>query len=179
MTANDLLLTISSDSIRSLVREVMVNDIPKYFFHVAASSTGKYHPQFSLGEGGLARHTIVVAYFASRIADAWDCTQHEKDIVIAAALLHDGIKQGKTEGHTTHDHPLLMANILNDKYAAKYPEAKEIAHVIESHMGRWTTSPHSTVVLPKPKDKLQYLLSAADMCAATRELAFTADFFAK
>ena len=44
--------------------KIMVNLIPDYFFSVPASSTGKYHPSFSLGEGGLVRHTK----FAVRIA---------------------------------------------------------------------------------------------------------------
>ena len=37
----------------------LINALPDYFFMVAASSTGKYHPSFSLGEGGLERHTKV------------------------------------------------------------------------------------------------------------------------
>jgi len=34
--------------------------LPEYFFEVPASTTGKYHPEFSLGEGGLVRHTPMV-----------------------------------------------------------------------------------------------------------------------
>ena len=33
--------------------KIMVNLLPDYFFTVPASSTGKYHPSFSLGDGGL------------------------------------------------------------------------------------------------------------------------------
>ena len=39
--------------------KVLVDLLPDYFFKVAASSTGKYHPAFSLGDGGLLRHTKV------------------------------------------------------------------------------------------------------------------------
>ena len=35
----------------------MIELLPDYFFEVPASSTGKYHPSYSLGEGGLLRHT--------------------------------------------------------------------------------------------------------------------------
>lgn len=31
--------------------KIMVNLLPDYFFNVPASSTGKYHPSFSLGDG--------------------------------------------------------------------------------------------------------------------------------
>ena len=31
---------------------IILNMLPDYFYEVPASSTGKYHPSFSLGEGG-------------------------------------------------------------------------------------------------------------------------------
>ena len=37
--------------------KIMIELLPDYFFNVPASSTGKYHPEFSLGDGGLVRHT--------------------------------------------------------------------------------------------------------------------------
>lgn len=30
-----------------------VNNLPDYFFTVPASSSGKYHPSYALGDGGL------------------------------------------------------------------------------------------------------------------------------
>ena len=45
--------------------KILIDLIPDYFFEVAASSTGKYHPKFSLGDGGLLRHTkaaVRIAY---------------------------------------------------------------------------------------------------------------------
>ena len=47
---------IKDENIRKSL-EIMINYIPDYFFHIAASSTGKYHPQYALGDGGLIRHT--------------------------------------------------------------------------------------------------------------------------
>ena len=47
---------IQDDAIRSFVHDALIK-LPDYFFHVAASSTGKYHPAYALGEGGLVRHT--------------------------------------------------------------------------------------------------------------------------
>ena len=36
---------IKDENIRKSL-EIMINYIPDYFFHIAASSTGKYHPQY-------------------------------------------------------------------------------------------------------------------------------------
>ena len=35
----------------------IIEMLPEYWFHEAASSTGKYHPTYALGEGGLLRHS--------------------------------------------------------------------------------------------------------------------------
>ena len=47
---------IKSDKYKKCAEE-LIELLPDYFFEVAASSTGKYHPSFSLGDGGLLRHT--------------------------------------------------------------------------------------------------------------------------
>lgn len=49
--------------------KILVNLLPDYFFEVAASSTGKYHPSFSLGEGGLVRHTKVAVKIAHELLE--------------------------------------------------------------------------------------------------------------
>ena len=43
----------------------LIDCLPDYFFEVAAASTGKYHPKYAQGEGGLVRHTksaVRIAY---------------------------------------------------------------------------------------------------------------------
>ena len=47
--------------------EIFVNMLPDYFFTTAASSTGKYHPAFAAGEGGLLRHSKAAAYILNEI----------------------------------------------------------------------------------------------------------------
>ena len=54
---------IKDDNLNAFAKELIAN-AEDYFFTVPASSSGKYHPQFSLGVGGLVRHTRCVAYFA-------------------------------------------------------------------------------------------------------------------
>ena len=78
----------------------MINKLPKYFFEVPASSTGKYHPNFSLGEGGLLRHTkaaVRIAYELFNDESLNNFTNDEKDLIIFSIVLHDGLKSGKTK----------------------------------------------------------------------------------
>ena len=53
-----------NDDIKKSVA-ILIEMLPDYFFHEAASSTGKYHPKYALGDGGLLRHTkaaVRIAY---------------------------------------------------------------------------------------------------------------------
>ena len=55
---------IKSDRYRENIKK-LISWLPDYFFEVPASSTGKYHPKYALGEGGLVRHTkaaVRIAY---------------------------------------------------------------------------------------------------------------------
>ena len=47
---------IQNEQLKTLAQRLVLK-LPDYFFTVAASSTGKYHPAYSLGTGGLLRHT--------------------------------------------------------------------------------------------------------------------------
>lgn len=164
-----ILSLISSTDIRWKVRKIW-NNAPTYFFHDAASSSGKYHPDFDLGDGGVMRHSLLVAYFAHEIATAWGMTQREIDCAVAAGLLHDILKRGVNGGeNTVHEHPLLAAKFIRDFFAGD-DDMKLVANAIESHMGKWTTSKYSDVVLPVPETKIQLCVSAADMTASRKVL---------
>ena len=88
---------IKSEKIKNACQK-MIELLPDYFFEVPASSTGKYHPEYALGEGGLLRHTkaaVRIAYELLNdpcIGDKY--TQDEKDLMIMALILHDGLKSG-------------------------------------------------------------------------------------
>ena len=95
----------------------LVNILPDYFFEIPASSTGKYHPSFSLGDGGLVRHTKVAVRIAHEllITETFGqaFTEHEKDLIIMALVLHDGVKCGIPESKFTRaDHPLLVSKLI-------------------------------------------------------------------
>ena len=65
--------------------EIILDMLPDYFYEIPASSTGKYHPDFSLGEGGLVRHVKVAVRIAKELLDN-PCigdkyNNNEKDII--------------------------------------------------------------------------------------------------
>ena len=58
---------IQSEDYRMFVKYYLDNYCPKYFWEIGASSSGKYHPKFSQGVGGLVRHTKAVVMFAEEL----------------------------------------------------------------------------------------------------------------
>ena len=158
--------------------DILVNLLPDYFFKVAASSTGKYHPSFSLGESGLVRHTKVAVKIAYDLmndeAVTSVFTSDEKDMMIFALVLHDGLKHGLNfSKYTVFEHPVLMANFIKDnktKLSLNDEEVEFISSLIASHMGPWNTNPYSDIILPKPKNKYQKFVHMCDYLASRRYL---------
>lgn len=159
--------------------KVLISLLPDYFFEVAASSTGKYHPKFSLGEGGLLRHTKVAVRLAYELLND-ECignkyTSREKDLMLIALCLHDGVKHGiPKEEYTRADHPLLVSKLIRenqDKLKMSDDDIKFICSVIETHMGPWNQHPYTKEeILPIPKDKYQNFVHMCDYLASRRFL---------
>jgi len=159
--------------------EVLIENLPDYFFKVAASSTGKYHPAFSLGEGGLLRHTKVAVKFAKTLLDnpifGEKYSDLQKDLMIIALMFHDGIKHGFIEEkYTTANHPLLAGEFIEkekDKTELTDEEVKFIVDCIKSHMGPWNTDYLSgEEILPKPQNKFQNFVHMCDYLASKKFL---------
>ena len=74
---------ISDEKLRNFAEDLIIN-ADDYFFTIAASTTGKYHPQFDLGVGGLVRHTRCVVFFAICEATSRCFEDHEKDLLIVS-----------------------------------------------------------------------------------------------
>ena len=164
---------IKDDKIRDDLKQ-LVNGLPDYFFEVPASSTGKYHPKFALGNGGLLRHTKVavrIAYELLSNPGLNNFMDREKDLIIVAVLLHDGFKSGLVkENYTRFDHPLLAAQYVSENSALPKEDIELIVDMISSHMGIWTTDYNGNEVLPKPKDKYQRFVHMCDYVASRKFL---------
>lgn len=155
----------------------MLDLLPDYFYEVPASSTGKYHPSFSLGEKGLVRHTKA----ATRIAyeffnDEAICkfNPKEQDLLLMAIMLHDGLKSGKEKSeYTVFTHPLLMSEYIKEnknKLELTEEEIELVCRCIETHMGPWTKDYKGNELLKPPVDKYQRFVHMCDYLSSKRFL---------
>ncbi len=158
--------------------ETMISLLPDYFFEIPASSTGKYHPEFTLGKGGLVRHVKVAVRIGHEllldpvIGDKY--TSNEKDLMIMALILHDGLKSGLTHNrYTQYDHPTLIKNYIidnKDKLELTDSEIVFVGKAIESHMGPWNKDYDGNEILPVPKTKYENFVHMCDYLASRKFL---------
>lgn len=145
---------------------------------MAASSTGKYHPNYALGDGGLVRHTRAAVAIAKDLLGLEmysRFTEDDKSIILASVMLHDGMKHGVSGGtYSVASHPVDCAewldgnvdhNILPDEQFSK------ICSCIASHMGQWNTDYKTKKeILPKPSSPIEKFVHQCDYLASRKYL---------
>lgn len=158
---------LKNPKIREFTKGFLLEVVPDYFATIPASSTGKYHPAYSLGEGGLLRHTIAAAIVAKQIAklEYWQFSPGDRELIFAAAILHDTFKQGVVaSGHTERAHPNIAAQQIR-KYAEKVNEpeiGKYLAGLVVAHMGEFGNQ--------KPGNRGQFCVHLADFIASRKNI---------
>lgn len=170
---------IKNEGLRKVATELIAN-ADDYFFVVPASSSGKYHPQFDLGDGGLVRHTRCVAYFAKAMAESFNFNDEDTDLLIIAALAHDIKKQGNNTGHTVREHPLLASDYLTtiaqtfSEEVITNEQLHKICGAVVSHMGKWEGTrewvKEPKELYPMPETEFEKALQAADYVASRKEI---------
>lgn len=151
---------IQDNDIREFT-EKAINILPDYFFEIPASSTGKYHPTYALGNGGLVRHVraaVNIAYcMFNNVTITSNFTQRHKDIIISALLLHDGLKKGFPEQEYVIDnHAVQVCNYLEMQFKSAVVDSiyniimNDVFPLIQSHMGQWNTSKNGVIHSPLP-----------------------------
>ena len=158
--------------------KILLNFLPDYFFHMPASSTGKYHPSYALGDGGLLRHTKVVVRLGKELLDNHSIgdifTPEEKDLLLLAMMLHDGVKSGiPQEQYCRFDHPLLASKLIRDhkeELTLNEQEIDLLCNMIEAHMGEWNRDYSGNEILPKPKNRYQKFVHMCDYLASKKFL---------
>lgn len=154
----------------------LIELLPDYFFEIPASSTGKYHPQFAQGDGGLVRHTKVAVRMCYELSNnktiGYSFTNDEKDLMIITLIMHDGLKSGLIkEKYTRADHPLLVAKLIRenkDKVNLTNGEINFITQAIETHMGEWNKDFNDIEIMPLPKNKYQRFVHMCDFLASKK-----------
>lgn len=158
------------------IAEQGVKLIPDFFFSLPASSSGKYHPNYALGDGGLYRHVQAAVMICEELLrlEMFKFSEIEKDIIRASLILHDGWKQGLVrDGHTIFEHPLVASNALKDGITVvglsnSYLDL--ICGNIETHMGQWNTGYKGENPLPKPQSQMQKFVHLCDYIASRKAL---------
>lgn len=156
----------------------IIEILPDYFFNVPASSTGKYHPKFSLGDAGLVRHTKVAVRIAYELLNnesiGHTFNNDEKDLMIVALILHDGCKSGliKTD-YTAPNHPLIVSKLIRDnkdKLTFSDSELEFLCSCIETHMGPWNKDYRGNTILQVPTNKYQRFVHMCDFLSSKKFL---------
>lgn len=171
---------IESKDVKELLKNILAH-APAYFFTVAASTSGKYHPESSLGLGGLVRHTKTVCKLVIEIyhLEMYGFTKREQELLIVAAISHDILKCGEDEkmrGTTVKNHPELASHYVQecnkkeqDKdgnwlYYVPQTDIKFVAGTVLTHMGQWGEI--------KPKTEAQKFLHLCDMLASRKNIEY-------
>lgn len=168
---NKELSYIFNDDVRESL-SFMIDKIPDYFFTIPAASTGKYHPAYAQGDGGLVRHTKAAIRMAYELFGIYKFEARKKDLIIMALLLHDSVKKGEEESkYTLFDHPLVACEFIR-KYQKNLKISKDevdfVCECISSHMGKFNTSEYSDVILPIPKTPEQKFVHMCDYLASRK-----------
>lgn len=168
---------IKDEKLRDFITECL-EAAPDYFYTMPASTTGKYHPAYSLGEGGLVRHTKAAVKIANDLLsiEMYSKLAEHSDEIIAALIMHDSVKKGMDgEAYTTSDHPLqaskLIKEVANRKGVYDPQKIQFICSLVETHMGQWTKDFKTGVeVLDKPKTAEQKFVHQCDYLASRKYL---------
>ena len=174
---------ITNKMIQKIVMETL-DAAPECIQVIPASSSGKYHPSYSLGEGGLTRHIKAAVRIAHTIIET-DTFQYMmgasdetlemyKDAAYAALILHDCMKPDNTPKHNTvFNHPILAADLFK-KIADRYVNQSNAIYL-------WQMIPmiydSIGVVLPKPQRPLEYFVHLCDYLASKKFLLFDFDIY--
>lgn len=176
---------INNEIFRKIIA-TFLDTVPDYFQEVPASSSGKYHPFYALGRGGLVRHTKA----AVKIAEDLLSLDYNKnifpqfyhDVIISSLIIHDCYKQGTDNsgsGHTEALHPKICAEkfrsyCMTGNFAI-YSGAQKlelygfctgVSNCVKSHMGQWNADGKLSI----PDDDMSYFVHMCDYLASRKYL---------
>jgi HD superfamily phosphohydrolase YqeK len=136
---------IQSQDLQDFVRFFFDVKVGQWFWQSGASSSGKYHPNFAKGEGGLVRHTRAVAMVCEELLRMGSYAYMKdsfKDYARVACLLHDTCKYGMydtVDKNCYKEHGALAAQMVSSAWLEFFdaPAPELLCMAIRSHMGQW------------------------------------------
>ena len=176
-------LGLKADSMEFLSR--IVNEcIADEFFSAPASSSGKYHPASSLGDGGLVRHTIVMTNIALDLLPMYELDKADRDVIILACLLHDAWKSAdpqtgkwglhsnvKTHGRIGAEFIIKAASVMKDMGELPIDESRvmNVVKDMHEHMSKWHETPVPYLTLGSPE---AMVVAMADYIASRKRVSY-------
>lgn len=159
---------ITDLTLREFCARFLDERVGAWFWLSGASSSGKFHPVFSQGIGGLVRHVKAACMFLEELLrlSRWSYMPDKyKDYARVAILLHDCAKYGKGDEMDKDDyaqHGAICAEMVkefwDEEYADRYGKMSDlIPMAIRSHMGQWVTDRED-----RPFTSLDQLVHYAD-----------------
>ena len=169
---------IDDEGIKSFVRSLLLK--ASTFWEIPSSFSGRYHPPDEHGPGGNVLHTKRVVRVAEVISDSYALSIEERDLIIAACLLHDITKGIPSEevGMFQYDpmHPYTVNKFVSDciRYEKEYANdshsstlfiseenVQSILRLVRCHLGPWSPVPETY-----PITYMDYIVHLADNIAS-------------
>lgn len=165
---------IQDPSIRVFVRRMLLR--ADDFWLGPSSVSGRFHPPDEHGEGGNVLHTRRVVKAVELFCESKDRTATERDILLAAALLHDYTKCQFSNGVWYSDplHPYTLdgavsQSIKEDKKHGLVPAAtlvepdllSQILRLVRCSHGIWSPVPETI-----PLTNMEWILHDCDYIAS-------------
>ena len=155
-------VSLIEDEFIRLFTESILAKVPRYFWTLPASSSGKYHPPIERGPYGLVWHTKGVVKIGKVLLNSR--LEVDRSCGISAMILHDVARYGLGEKHSPYslsNHPDLAADFIlasvkdTDITHENFEKIESIAQAVRTHMGRWSKS-------ALPQTDLDWLVHYAD-----------------
>ena len=169
---------IEDESIKSFVRSVLIK--AKSFWIIPSSFSGKYHPPDEHDSGGNVLHTKRVARVANTLCESHSVTGEERDVVLAACLIHDvtkGVENSSSEEFEYDPlHPYTVGHFVEKciEHDKEYggdecssclflseEAVNTILRLVRCHLGPWSPVPETF-----PITYLDYIVHIADNVAS-------------
>ena len=135
---------ITDPNLRNFVSAFLMH-APDYFWTIGASASGKYHPGFTKGEGGLVRHVKAAVRMADELMNLSQfgyMPDEYKDYAMAAIIIHDCYKYGPgpdIDRKKYANHGRECAIKINELWWNLYGDFAPdlLVMAVNSHMGQW------------------------------------------
>jgi len=136
---------IFDKKIREFAKLCVIQSPDYFYLDCPSSSSGKYHPLDELGADGVLIHTKKVFTMAYELVRGLAC-EGSRDIVLAAAIIHDLRKQGiEKSGHSSSQHPAFAADLVDEVQQATElltsDQHTTLRNCVGYHYGPWSKDP--------------------------------------